>query len=159
MAYRNILKIGDPLLEKVSKEAKIDEKLWRLLDDLRDTLAKADGLGLEAPQVGILRRVAIIVDEKGEIIELINPIIVKSNGSVVDAEGCLSVPGRFGEVERPQEVTIGTYDRDGSYRKIELADYAARAACHEIDHLDGVLFVGKVTRFLSDEELGKAGKK
>ena len=156
MAYRNILKIGDSTLNKISKEAKIDERLFSLLDDLKDTLEKADGLGLAAPQVGILRRVAIITDENDEIIELINPVIVKASGCVLDAEGCLSVPGRYGEVERPQNVTVGTYNRDGSYKEIDLADMIARAACHEIDHLDGKLFVDKVTRFLTDEEIKKS---
>jgi len=158
MAIRNILKIGEPTLEMVSKEAKIDNRLFELLNDLKETLNAADGLGLAAPQVGVLRRAAIIIDEEGRVIELINPIIVHSNGCIVGAEGCLSVPGRWGEVERPKEVVVGTYGRDGNYREIKLFDMTARAACHEIDHLNGELFVGKVTRFLSDEELNRAEK-
>jgi len=155
MGLRTILKIGDETLTKPSREAKIDSKLFELLDDLRETLAKADGLGLAAPQVGVLRRAAIIIDENNEVIELINPVLVKQGGHIIDAEGCLSVPGKFGEVERPKSVVVGTYGRDGNYREIALEDLTARAACHEIDHLNGELFVDRVIRFLEDEEMKK----
>ena len=152
MALRTILKIGDETLKKPSREAKIDNKLFELLDDLKETLLKADGLGLAAPQVGVLRRVAIIIDEAGEAVELINPVIVKKSGKIIDAEGCLSVPGRFGEVERPKAIVVGTYGRDGNYREIAFTDLTARAACHEIDHLDGKLFVDRVIRFIENNE-------
>jgi len=151
MALRTILKIGDETLNKPSRQAKIEEKLFELLDDLKETLSKADGLGLAAPQVGVLRRAAIIIDENNEIIELINPEIIEQSGKLVDAEGCLSVPGRFGEVERPQSVVIGTFGRDGNYHKLSLKDLTARAACHEIDHLNGKLFVDRVIRFIENE--------
>ena len=159
MALRTILKIGNETLNKPSRKAEINDKLFELLDDLKETLQKADGLGLAAPQVGILRRAAIVIDENGEAIELINPVIVKQKGQVVDAEGCLSVPGRFGEVERPQNVVVRTYDRDGKQYEITLEDLTARAACHEIDHLNGELFVDKVIRFLDDEDLQNASIK
>jgi len=117
------------------------------LDDLIETMRSVQGLGLAAPQVGVLRRVAVIeVDEL--LLELINPVILTKRGKCVDLEGCLSVPGRYAEVERPKSVVVGTYDRSGAYHEIKLSGLAARAACHEIDHLDGELFVDKAIRFV-----------
>ncbi|MDR1101732.1 MAG: peptide deformylase [Clostridiales bacterium] len=141
MAIRDIIKIGDPILTKISRPAEINERTSQLLDDLTETMRQFDGLGLAAPQVGILRSVAVIrVDDT--IIELINPKIIAKRGKVVEYEGCLSIPELYGEVERPQSIFLGTYDRHGVFHKIKLEGMAARAACHEIDHLDGKLFVG-----------------
>jgi peptide deformylase len=128
-------------------------RLHMLLDDMRETLAAADGAGLAAPQVGVLRRAAIIVDGEGGYLELINPEILDQQGSQEGAEGCLSVPGRYGIVERPQKITIKFQDRTGAERQLELEDFLARAACHETDHLEGKLYLRLVTRFLEPEEV------
>ncbi len=120
---------------------------------MRETLAAADGAGLAAPQVGVLRRAAIIVDGEGGYLELINPEILDQQGSQEGAEGCLSVPGRYGIVERPQKITIKFQDRTGAERQLELEDFLARAACHETDHLEGKLYLRLVTRFLEPEEV------
>ncbi len=138
MAIRNIVKQGDSCLEKVCRPVtEFNARLHMLLDDMRETLAAADGAGLAAPQVGVLRRAAIIVDGEGGYLELINPEILDQQGSQEGAEGCLSVPGRYGIVERPQKITIKFQDRTGAERQLELEDFLARAACHETDHLEG----------------------
>ena len=154
MAIRNIVKQGDSCLEKVCRPVtEFNARLHMLLDDMRETLAAADGAGLAAPQVGVLRRAAIIVDGEGGYLELINPEILDQQGSQEGAEGCLSVPGRYGIVERPQKITIKFQDRTGAERQLELEDYLARAACHETDHLEGKLYLRLVTRFLEPEEV------
>lgn len=154
MAIRNIVKQGDDCLEKVCRPVtEFNARLHTLLDDMRETLAAADGAGLAAPQVGVLRRVAIIVDGEGGYLELINPEILEQQGSQEGAEGCLSVPGRYGMVERPQKITIQFQDRNGERRRLELEDFLARAACHETDHLEGKLYLRLVTRFLDPEEV------
>lgn len=150
MALREIRKKGDEILYKQCKEVKnFDEKLAILLDDMYETMQAADGVGLAAPQVGILKRAVVIDIGEGKI-ELINPIIIKSSGSQIGQEGCLSVPGVYGEVERPKIVTVEAYDRYGKKFTIEGEDLLARAFCHEIDHLSGNLFLDKVIRFEED---------
>ena len=145
MAIRNIVKDNDPLLRKKCREVeKIDEKIITLLDDMKETLAVANGVGLAAPQVGILRRV-IIVDTGDEILELINPVIVKESGHQDSLEGCLSVPGVRGHVDRPKKVTVQGYDREGNLMEYKAQDFVATIFCHETDHLDGILFVDKAT--------------
>ena len=154
MAIRNIVKQGDSCLEKVCRPVtEFNARLHMLLDDMRETLAAADGAGLAAPQVGVLRRAAIIVDGEGGYLELINPEILDQQGSQEGAEGCLSVPGRYGIVERPQKITIKFQYRTGAERQLELEDFLARAACHETDHLEGKLYLRLVTRFLEPEEV------
>lgn len=154
MAIRNIVKQGDSCLEKVCRPVtEFNARLHMLLDDMRETLAAADGAGLAAPQVGVLRRAAIIVDGEGGYLEPINPEILDQQGSQEGAEGCLSVPGRYGIVERPQKITIKFQDRTGAERQLELEDFLARAACHETDHLEGKLYLRLVTRFLEPEEV------
>ena len=153
MAIRNIVKEGDPVLNKVCRPVeKFDEKLAQLLDDMADTLKKAGGVGLAAPQVGILRRVFIMMlEEDGEIIEAINPEIVKTSGKVRETEGCLSVPNRWGIVTRPKSVVLRAFDRNGQEYELKLNDLGARCACHENDHLDGHLFLEKVEEFVKPE--------
>lgn len=148
MAIREIRKKGDEILYKVSKEVKVfDEKLAILLDDMYDTMQKSDGVGLAAVQVGILKRVVVIDVGDGKI-ELINPIITAQSGIQNGSEGCLSVPGVFGEVERPNEVTVKAQNRNGEFFEITGTELLARAFCHELEHLDGKLFVDRVTKFL-----------
>jgi len=147
MALGEIRKKDDEILSKVCKEVKaFDNKLAILLDDLYDTMKKNNGVGLAAPQVGILKRVAVIDIGEGKI-ELVNPVITKTEGSQVGSEGCLSVPGVYGEVERPFAVTVSAYDRNGEKFEISGTELLARALCHEIEHLDGHLFLEKVIRF------------
>ena len=127
-----------------------DRKLAILLDDMYDTMQKHDGVGLAAPQVGILKRVVVIDVGEGRI-ELVNPKIVKSSGSQNGPEGCLSVPGVFGEVERPNEVTVEAQDRNGKVFQISGEELLARAFCHELEHLEGKLFLDRVTKFIENE--------
>ncbi len=146
MALREILKFGEDVLRKKCREVTaFDEKLAQLLDDMKETLLTADGVGLAAPQVGILRRVVVIDvrDEKGTI-ELINPVIIKTEGVQTGREGCLSAPGEWCEVERPQTVTVKAFDRTGKEFELKGSDLLARAICHEVDHLDGILFIDRV---------------
>lgn len=143
MARRDIVQDNDPLLRKISRNVEVyDGKLAKLLDDMRETLDYAEGAGLAGPQVGILRRVAII--EVGDFyLELINPVIVKSSGEQIDYEGCLSVKNRSCYVNRPMYVTVEYNDRKGTRMQADLEGYIARACCHELDHLDGILFYDK----------------
>jgi len=153
MAIRIIRKDGDELLRKRSREVeKIDEKIIMLLEDMADTLYDANGVGLAAPQVGVLKRVAVI-DVGDGLIELINPVITSQSGEQCNAEGCLSIPGVWGEVIRPAKVTVEALDREGKKQVIDAEGLLAIALCHEIDHLDGILFKDKVVRFVSEEEL------
>lgn len=154
MALRKIREIGDPCLKKVCREVdKFDNRLHTLLDDMAETLIEANGVGLAAPQVGILRRVVIIDrgEEDGGIIELINPVITKTEGSIVDIEGCLSVPGKAGEVERPERATVRAFDRNGNPIEYTGEGLMARCICHECDHLDGILYVEKVIKFIEED--------
>ncbi len=143
MAIRKVVKIGEEMLRKKSKPVKdFDEDLWQLLDDMRETMYKNDGMGLAAIQVGVLRR-AVIIDVNGLFAELINPKIIKTEGEDIGEEGCLSV-GKFqGRVARPMKVTVEAFDRYGYPFSITGEKLLARCLCHEIDHLDGVLFVDK----------------
>jgi len=146
MALRNIRINEDPILRKISKVVKnIDERTQILIDDMLDTMYEANGVGLAAPQVGILKRVVIIDIGDGPII-LINPEIVEANGEVKDVEGCLSVPGKQGNVIRPQYVKVKAEDRDGNSIEIQGEDLLARALCHEIDHLNGILYTDKTVK-------------
>ena len=153
MAIRNIVKEGDPVLNKVCRPVeKFDEKLALLLDDMAETLKKAGGVGLAAPQVGILRRVFIMMlEEDGEVIEAVNPQIIKTSGQQRDVEGCLSVPNQWGYVTRPKTVVMRAFDRNGQEYEMKLKDLGARCACHENDHLDGHLFLEKVEEFVKPE--------
>ena len=151
---RKILHLGDEALRKVCKPIpKFDLRLWLLLRDMADTMYKAEGVGLAAPQVGILRRVVVIDvgDERG-LIELVNPEIIASEGEQGDSEGCLSVPGRRGYVVRPSKVTVRAQDRKGKPFEITGEGLLARALCHELDHLDGIMYVDKMDHEIFDSE-------
>ena len=154
MALREIIKKGDPVLEKhCHPVTRFDQKLWDLLDDMRETLAQANGLGLAAPQVGILRRVCVVMNEDDEIIELVNPEIIATDGEQTGLEGCLSIPGKYGVVTRPYTVRVRAQDRDGAFFEVEDEALTARCFCHEIEHLDGHLFVEHTDHLLTEEEL------
>lgn len=154
MAIREILKEGDEfLLKKCRPVEKFDEKLHILLDDMIETLHDADGAGLAAPQVGVLRRVCIVdIGDEDGVIELINPVIVQSSGYQRTGEGCLSCPGKYGITDRPKKVTVRAFDRNGKSFEISGEDLKAKAFCHEIDHLDGILFLTKVIEFYEPED-------
>ena len=153
MGIRKILTDKDPALHKVCRPVeKFDWRLHRLLDDMRDTLAEANGVGLAAPQVGILRRV-VIVDTGEEILELVNPEMLEVSGEQVGPEGCLSVPGKYGLVKRPYIAKVRAQDRDGQWFEAEGEELIARCFCHELDHLDGIVYTEVMDRFLTDEEL------
>ncbi|NFA61117.1 peptide deformylase [Clostridium sporogenes] len=144
MAIRNIRKYGDDLLRKKSRKIeKIDDRILTLLEDMAETMYSADGVGLAAPQVGILKRV-VVIDVGEGLIKLINPEIIETEGNETDVEGCLSVPGEQGEVERPYKVKVKALNEKGEEIVLEGEGFLARAFCHEIDHLDGILFVDKV---------------
>ena len=144
MAIREIVKEPDEILHKKARPVeKFDEKLSELLDDMLETLYKNDGVGLAAPQIGILRRICVIDIGEGPI-ELINPEIVKQSGVQTETEGCLSCPGVWGTTERPRKVKIRAFDRNGELKEYKGVDLLARAFCHEIDHLDGILFTDHV---------------
>lgn len=146
MALRQIVQIGEPVLRKKCKIVdKIDQKIIQLLDDMADTMYEADGVGLAAPQVGILKRIAVI-DIGDGIIELINPEIIETSGTQTDDEGCLSVVNECGPVTRPYYAKVRAMNRNGQVFEIEGEELLARAFCHEIDHLDGILFVDKIEK-------------
>ena len=152
MAIRNVVQVGDEILRKKSKPVKeFDEKLWELLDDMRETMNKNDGVGLAAVQVGVLRRV-VVLDINNMKLELINPEIIDSFGEQIDQEGCLSCKGQWGYVKRPQEVTVKAQDRYGNEYVITGVDLLAKALCHEIDHLEGILFVDKIIKDYKDKK-------
>lgn len=148
MARRNIIKMGDPLLRKISKPVEaFDDRLHQLLDDMIETLHHAEGLGLAAPQVGVLKRVCIV--EYDEVLyELVNPKLVRSSGKCTDNEGCLSVDGFRGLVERPEKIDITYFDRNGKQHSLHAEGYFARVFLHEMDHLDGILFADKMKKKL-----------
>ncbi|MEG0877266.1 MAG: peptide deformylase [Oscillospiraceae bacterium] len=166
MALRMIVQEGDPILNKVCRPVtNFDEKLGQLIDDMRETLSGAEGYGLAAPQVGILRRVFISVDERNmdedeelpedyelSFLEFINPEIISSEGEVVAYEGCLSFPGHNGEIVRPKKVTVRAFDRFGKPFTLEAEDMLARCICHETNHLDGVTIMQLADHFLEDED-------
>ena len=148
MALRQIVKIGDDVLRKKSRPiTDFNQKLHTLLDDMKETRAKAEGAGLAAPQVGMLRRVVVIdVRDNHGVIELVNPEIVSAEGVQCGTEGCLSLPGEFRDIERPARVTVKAQDRFGKEFTITGEGMLARAFCHEIDHLDGVLFIDRIKK-------------
>ena len=154
MAMRNIVKTGDDvLLKKARRVERFDRRLHVLLDDMLETMRAANGVGLAGPQVGILRQVVVIEVEEGQPIELINPQIIAADGEQTGSEGCLSFPGVYGIVTRPNHVRVRAQDRNGETFEIEGEALLARAFCHEIDHLNGVVFTQHVTRYLDPEEL------
>ena len=151
MAIRSIVKVGDPVLSKKCREVEnIDDRIITLLDDMIDTLYDSGGVGLAAPQVGVRKRIAVI-DVGDGLIELINPEIVSTEGTQNDLEGCLSLPGKWGYVERPKKVTVRAMDRTGDVYEYEGEDLLARAFCHELEHLDGILFSSHVTEFVEPD--------
>lgn len=160
MARRNILTKEEPgLYKKCRPVTEFNPRLHQLLDDMADTLSTENGVGLAAPQVGVLRRAVIVLEtnvpegEEEYLIELINPEIIESSGEQFGAEGCLSVPGEYGMVRRPLNVKVRAQDRNGDYFEVEGTGLTARCFCHEIDHLDGIVFTSKCERMLSEEEL------
>ena len=158
MAILNIVTKAnnEEFLRKKSREVtEITPRIIQLLDDMKDTLHDSGGIGLAAPQVGVLRRIAIIELEEGELIELINPVIVAQKGEQQEMEGCLSIPGKWGITKRPAKVTVKALDRNGDEFKLTGEDLMARAICHETDHLDGVLFYDKAVHMLTSEELAE----
>ena len=154
MAIRKIVLQGDEILTKVCKPVtKFDQKLGDLLDDMKDTLRQANGAGLAAPQVGILRRVVVVASDEDDILELVNPEIIYTAGEQTGPEGCLSVPGKFGMVTRPNIVRVRAQDRFGEWFEAEGEELTARAFCHELEHLDGLLYVEHIDHFLTEEVL------
>ena len=153
MGLRRILTAEDPALHKVCRPVeKFDRRLHRLLDDMQQTLAEANGVGLAAPQVGILRRV-VVVDTGEEMLELVNPELLETSGEQEGAEGCLSVPGKYGLVKRPNYAKVRAQDRNGEWFEAEGEELIARCFCHELDHLDGIMYTEIMERFLTEEEL------
>ena len=156
MGLRKILTADEPALHKVCRPVeKFDWRLHKLLDDMKETLADAEGVGLAAPQVGILRRV-VIVDTGEEILELVNPALLETDGEQRGAEGCLSVPGKYGVVTRPNYAKVRAQNRDGEWFEAEGEELIARCFCHELDHLDGIVYTEVMERFLTEEELNAA---
>lgn len=152
MAIRKILTLGDEALTKKCRKVEtIDQRILNILDDLRDTLYDSGGAGLAAPQVGILRRL-VVIDIGDGLIELINPEILSEEGSQTGAEGCLSYPGKWGVVTRPNKVRVRAQNRKGAWVEYTGEGLLARAFCHELDHLDGHMFIEKVSEWLEDEE-------
>ena len=158
MGRRKILTVDESALHKTCREVtSFDWKLHKLLDDMAETLAQANGVGLAAPQVGILRRV-VIVDTGEEILELVNPTLLETSGEQCGAEGCLSVPGKYGLVKRPNYAKVRAQDRDGNWFEAEGEELIARCFCHELDHLDGIVYTEIMERFLTEEELEADGE-
>ena len=153
MGIRKILTDKDPALHKVCRPVEnFDRKLHKLLDDMKETLEEANGVGLAAPQVGILRRV-VFVDTGEEVLELVNPELLETDGEQEGPEGCLSVPGKYGLVKRPYYAKVRAQDRNGNWFEAEGEELIGRCFCHEIDHLDGILYTQVMDRFLTEEEL------
>ena len=154
MALRTIITEDDPVLNKVCRPVeKFDERLHFLLDDMNETLAVSNGVGLAAPQVGILRRVALVMDAEENVIELVNPTIIHEEGEQTGLEGCLSVPGKYGVVTRPMKVTVRAQDRNGNVFEVSGEELTARCFCHELAHLDGHLYSELCDRLYTNEEL------
>lgn len=159
MALRKIVTTEEEniLRKKCRKVEKFDSKLHDMLDDMVETMKEADGVGLAGPQVGILRQI-VVIDIDDDILELINPEIIKTEGEQINVEGCLSCPGVWGYVKRPETVTVRAYDRNGQLYEMTGKDLLARAFCHEIDHLSGVLFTDKVLEYYYPEETTEEDK-
>ena len=153
MALRKILSDSEPALHKVCKPVEsFDSKLHRLLDDMRETLIESGGVGLAAPQVGILRRV-VLVDNGEQILELVNPTLLETDGEQEGPEGCLSVEGKYGLVKRPYYAKVRAQDRNGNWFEAEGEELTARCFCHELDHLDGIIYTEVMERLLTDKEM------
>ena len=153
MALRKILSDKDPALHKICKPVEsFDSKLWRLLDDMRETLLESGGVGLAAPQVGILRRV-VLVDNGEEILELVNPMLLETDGEQEGPEGCLSVEGKYGLVKRPYYAKVRAQDRNGNWFEADGEELTARCFCHELDHLDGIIYTQVMERLLTEKEM------
>lgn len=158
MAYRQIRKDGDEVLRKISRPVdSIDKKILALLEDMADTMYRADGVGLAAPQIGILKRI-VVIDVGDGLYEMINPIILEQSGEQDGMEGCLSIPGVLGKVKRPMKVTLRYTDRNGEGITIEAKEFFARAICHELDHLDGILYKDKAHKMYTEKELEEMQK-
>jgi len=158
MAIRNIREEDDEILRKISREVDvINGRIITLLKDMSETMYEANGVGLAAPQIGVLKRV-VIIDVGEGLLELINPKLIKEAGEQIDVEGCLSIPGIYGEVKRPESVVVEALNIKGEKIVIEGEGLLARALCHEIDHLNGILFRDKVIRYVDKEELEKSRK-
>ena len=155
MALRKIVEQGEDCLNKVCRPVtEFNARLHAMMDDLLETLTEAGGAGLAAPQVGVLRRACVVMDEETEeFVELINPVIIAQSGEQTGPEGCLSVPGKWGLVTRPDYVWVRAQDRNGNWFEIEGEHLTARCYCHELDHLDGHLYTEHIDRFLTDEEV------
>lgn len=154
MAIRRIVTQGDDRLGKRCRPVTdFNKRLHQLLDDMKDTLEEAQGAGLAAPQVGVLRRAVVIADGDGGMLELVNPEILEQSGEQTGPEGCLSVPGKWGMVTRPNFVRIRAQDRYGEWFEMEGEELMARCFCHETEHLDGRLYVEHIDRFLTDDEV------
>lgn len=154
MAIRKIFKQGEDILTKKCRDVTdFGPRLWELLDDMKDTLKKANGAGIAAPQVGVMRRAAIVVLDNENMLEIINPEIMSNEGENEDVEGCLSFPGIYGMVKRPNLIKLKFQDRNGSWVMRTAQGFTARAFCHEIDHLGGVCFIEHVTEYLKPEDL------
>ena len=154
MAKLKIRKAGDEILRKVCRPVEeITPRILTLLDDMTETMRAADGCGLAAPQVGVLRRIAVVEVEEGNVIELINPRIIATAGEQQESEGCLSIPGRYGITRRPKHVTVRALNRKGETFEVSGSDLLARALCHEIDHLDGHLFTELTDHLYTQKEL------
>ena len=156
MGLRKILTDKEDALHKVCKPVtSFDNKLFKLLDDMAETRVDSGGVGLAAPQVGILRRVVLVDvgEEESEILELINPEMVETDGEQYGPEGCLSVPGKYGLVKRPYYAKVRAQDRNGEWFEAEGEELIARCFCHELDHLDGIVYTEKMDRYLTEEEL------
>ncbi|MEH6905026.1 peptide deformylase [Neobacillus drentensis] len=155
MTVLKVVNYPAEILEQTCKPViKFDRKLAKILDDMYDTMIEYDGVGLAAPQIGLDARIAIVdIDDELGTIEMINPVIIETSGEQSGPEGCLSFPGLFGEVTRPNFVKINAFDRKGRKYTLEAEEFLARAIQHEIDHLDGILFTTKVTRYLEEDEL------
>ncbi|MBO4554157.1 MAG: peptide deformylase [Clostridia bacterium] len=152
MAKRIIVKVPDPILTKKCRVVEnFDDRLWTLLDDMKDTVKAANGAGLAAPQVAVLKRVCVVDTDDGYF-ELVNPVIVEASGEQSGLEGCLSVPKKYGTVVRPNELTVEAQDRFGAKQTFNVSGFTARAFCHEIDHLDGIVYTSKAKEFFDDED-------
>ena len=154
MGLRRILTDKEPALHKTCKPVtNFDAKLHKLLDDMHETLEESGGVGLAAPQIGILRRI-VLVDNGEEVLELVNPTMLEADGEQIGAEGCLSVPGKYGLVKRPYYAKVRAQDRFGQWYEADGEELTARCFCHELDHLDGIIYTEVMERYLTDEELG-----
>ena len=155
MGLRRILTDKEAALHKVCKPVvNFDRRLWSLMEDMKETLIDSGGVGLAAPQVGILRRV-VLVDTGEEILELVNPSLVETDGEQIGPEGCLSIPGKCGIVKRPYYAKVVAQDRNGNWFEAEGEELIARCFCHELDHLDGVVYTEVMERFMTEEELAR----